>query len=312
MVRVLVVDDHDYWCDLISEILNTQGFSTVTASSRKEALTLLRNSVESEEYFQLVTLDHNLVDAENDSVGIVDSQAILEYLKTSYPVELAVVIISGRANTRDVRDYFISATSTIDGKAISKVSQIDYVDKNGFRIQEFTRVISNLLERIQTTNTVGIRVRNQVFISYSHLDEKWLTRIKRMLKPVLRNENNLIIWDDSRIEKGAMWRDEIDLALQTAKVAVLLVSDNFLNSEFINSVELPVLLEASEKEGLTVLWIAVSHSMYKETAIEKYQCVNIPSKPLDSFTRKADIDREILEICNHIKTVAKSGPTATN
>ena len=71
-----------------------------------------------------------------------------------------------------------------------------------------------------------------VFVSYSHKDKKWLNRVLPFLRP-LRREGLIDPWDDTCIRAGDQWREEIQGALQVAKVAILLVSQDFLDSDFI-------------------------------------------------------------------------------
>jgi internalin A len=147
-------------------------------------------------------------------------------------------------------------------------------------------------------------IRNQIFVSYSHQDAKWLAELQKQLKPYIRAEG-LIVWDDTKIKPGAEWKAEIEKALATAKVAILLVSPNFIGSDFIYKHELPPLLNAAEQEGLTIIWIPISASSYRKTEIEKYQAAHPPNKPLDSLS-KGERNQAWVKICEEVEEAINS------
>jgi hypothetical protein len=57
--------------------------------------------------------------------------------------------------------------------------------------------------------------RHKLFISYSHKDREWVERLSITLRP-LEQRHGLERWDDSRIQAGMVWREEIEKALASA------------------------------------------------------------------------------------------------
>lgn len=125
--------------------------------------------------------------------------------------------------------------------------------------------------------------RSKVFISYSHKDTKHLKRLRIHLADYERN-GLVDIWDDARLRGGEDWRQEIKEAIQSAKVAVLLVSVDFLASDFIAYEELPQLLAARKAEGIRILPIILGPCNFEESKLKVFQTVNNPAEPVSSMT----------------------------
>src|SRR6185503_6243047 len=113
----------------------------------------------------------------------------------------------------------------------------------------------------------------------------WLERLQVHLRPLVRDQD-VEVWDDTKLKGGERWREEIRRAVREARVAILLVSADFLASDFIHTDELPPLLESAENEGALIVPVIVAPSMFTRTPqLSKFQAVNDPEKPLVSLRK---------------------------
>lgn len=123
-------------------------------------------------------------------------------------------------------------------------------------------------------------VSPRVFVSYSHADSEHLKRLLVHLRP-LERAGLVDVWQDTKLRAGDKWRTEIEAALARAKFAVLLVSADFLASDFIVSHELPALLKTAEAEGTRILPLILKPCRFtRDQALSEFQAVNDPSRPL--------------------------------
>src|SRR5579864_7527420 len=122
-------------------------------------------------------------------------------------------------------------------------------------------------------------VRTKAFISYSHRDVRHLARLHVHLA-FYERQGLLDVWDDMKLLPGALWQDEIKKALLCAKVAILLISADFLASKFIDEIELPALLAAARSDGAIILPVILSPSRFTDSELSQFQAINSPSRPL--------------------------------
>ena len=132
--------------------------------------------------------------------------------------------------------------------------------------------------------------RNKVFISYSHKDAKYLDGLLPHLQYLEKNKR-IDLWVDTKLKPGENWQNEIENALASAKVAILLISIDFLNSPFIEKNELLPLLSAAEAEGVTILPVILRPSGELPKGLSHFQAINSPSRTL---SRMKGYEREEL------------------
>lgn len=125
-----------------------------------------------------------------------------------------------------------------------------------------------------------VEKRHKLFISYSHADRQFLDRIVVHLRP-LERQNLIEFWSDTNIKPGDRWKAEIRQALDAARTAVLLISADFLASDFIVTNELPPLLAAAERDGTLIIPLIVKPSRFvRDDSLSCFQALNDPKEPL--------------------------------
>jgi hypothetical protein len=142
----------------------------------------------------------------------------------------------------------------------------------------------------------------RVFVSYSHKDSKWVEALKTVLAPWLRDKR-LGLWSDAQIGVGQNWRAQIESEMAQARVAVLLVTNDFLASDFIAKHELPTLLARARRNQLALVWVAVGYSGYDATELIHFQAANDPTRPLESL-RRAQRDKTLVSVAKKIADAA--------
>jgi TIR domain len=94
--------------------------------------------------------------------------------------------------------------------------------------------------------------KTSIVIICNHKDEKWRTLLEEQLRVL-----EVDVWTDRDVGVGEDWHETIKDALRNASVAVLLISPDFLASDFVRKEEVAGLLERRDKEGFRIIPIIV-------------------------------------------------------
>lgn len=218
-----------------------------------------------------------------------------------------------------MEELFSIDTNFWQGYGLRPVDDLVYVDSLEAFVRKLTAGMDDLLKKGSLADDKGrgpdvvprpvrppatTAVRDSIFISYAHENNSWRVQLRQMLKPALAL-GGFKIWDDTMMKPGAVWRQEIESALASAKAAVLLVTPAFLASDFIANNELPPLLDAASKEGCRILWIKVEESMVEDTPINDYQALYHEAALIS--LNEADRNAALQRIAKGILSEARQG-----
>jgi hypothetical protein len=138
----------------------------------------------------------------------------------------------------------------------------------------------------------------EVFYSYSHKDENLRYELEKHLA-VLRRQGLIVDWHDRRISAGDEWRGEIDAHVRSAHIILLLISADFLASDYCYDVEMKLALDRHEKHAAIVIPIILRPVEWSGAPFAKLQAMP-RGKPI---TLWPDRDEAIAEVAHAIREI---------
>jgi TIR domain len=132
----------------------------------------------------------------------------------------------------------------------------------------------------------------KVFMIYAHEDREHKLDIQKYLYPLVRSKV-IDLWDDSLVVPGMDWSKVIIKQLYESDIALMLVSADSLNSEFIWEEEFRIARERHEKGEMIIIPIILRHCAWMETPIGNFQALPRDARTISSFKDPSEAYTEI-------------------
>jgi tetratricopeptide (TPR) repeat protein len=134
----------------------------------------------------------------------------------------------------------------------------------------------------------------KVFYSYSHKNEKLRDKLSAHLSP-LKRQGFIIEWCDREIMAGERWNKVIDERINEAQIILLLISSDFLDSDYCYEIEMKRAMERHENGEAEVIPIILQSCSLRGTPFEKLQALPRNAKPVGSWRSRDEAFTDIVE-----------------
>jgi hypothetical protein len=125
----------------------------------------------------------------------------------------------------------------------------------------------------------------EVFFSYSHRDEKLRDKLEKHLS-ILKRHAAVRSWHDRKIGAGTEWKGQIDEHLNTAGLILLLVSDDFLASDYCWDVEVKRAMGRHEVGATRVIPVILRQCDWKRAPFGALQALPKDGRPVTSWSNR--------------------------
>ncbi len=121
----------------------------------------------------------------------------------------------------------------------------------------------------------------KVFISYAHEDEPLSKELEKQLKS-LRRQGLIEVWHDRDISAGTEWERETNKHLNDADIILLLVSPDFMDSDYCYSIEMSRAMERHSRGEARVIPIILRYVYWQKAPFGDLQVLPTDAKPVKS------------------------------
>ena len=144
----------------------------------------------------------------------------------------------------------------------------------------------------------------EIFYSYSHKDERLRDKLEVHLK-LMQRQGLISNWHDRRIGPASEWDGEISSHLESAHIILLLISPDFLSSDYIYDVELKRAMERHEAGEARVIPIILKPCDWMTAEFSKLQALPRDGKPVVKWGNR---DEAFSQITSAIRDLVRSMP----
>jgi hypothetical protein len=155
----------------------------------------------------------------------------------------------------------------------------------------------------------------EVFISYAHEDRPYLNELTAHLS-ILQRQKLISTWQDTDISPGTEWQKQIMSRLNSAQIILLLISADFINSDFAYSKEMERAIQRHKADEARVIPIILRPVYWKGAPFDILDVLprdaNKAVKPIASWNRRDDGYLNVVEgIARAIDDLKKKGKAPT-
>jgi len=119
----------------------------------------------------------------------------------------------------------------------------------------------------------------KVFISYAHEDHEWLEKLRKSLTVLEKDEELIQIWDDGELIGGQQWNRQILTHLREAEMILLLISSDFLASDYITRTEIGEAVKRFEDAKANILLIILRSCYWQKKKFGRIECGDLEALP---------------------------------